>query len=154
SFIVPTVGLSQPHSYNSTIEWEGRFFRSTFFGASFLLRESRDGFAWESMSGGSLLLQNNRNDRYVAGEFSARHSFNENAQFEVDYTRSRTTTNEALDPTLAQLILATQQAGPLSWDAPDRFVGSGWSPIPVWGLLLSGFVEYRTGFPFSVLNEQ
>jgi hypothetical protein len=33
-------------------------------------------------------------------------------------------------------------------------VSTGWTPLPVWGLLLSGFVEYRTGFPFSVINEQ
>jgi len=40
------------------------------------------------------------------------------------------------------------------WDTPQRVVSSGWTPIPIWGLLLSGFFEYHTGFPFSVLNEQ
>jgi hypothetical protein len=42
----------------------------------------------------------------------------------------------------------------LLWDTPQRVVSSGWTPIPIWGLLLSGFFEYHTGFPFSVLNEQ
>jgi hypothetical protein len=154
SFIVPVKGLAQQHSYNSTVEWEARFFKATFVGSSFLLRESRDGLAWESLPGGSLLLQNNRSDRYISGEIWARQVFGENAEFEADYTRSRASTNEALDPTLAQLILAPQQAGSLLWDSPNRLVTSGWTPIPIWGLLLSGFFEYRTGFPFSVLNEQ
>ncbi len=154
SFLVVPDHLDQARSYNSTAEWDERFFDSTFVGASFLLRESRDGFAWESQPGGTLILQNNRNDRYVAGEIWVRHQFGEKAQIAVDYTRSRASTNEVLDPNLAVLILAPQQPGPLLWDTPSRVVSSGWTPLPVWGLLLSGFFEYRTGFPFSVLNEQ
>ena len=82
-----------------------------------------------------------------------RRAFGEKAQIELDYTRSRASSNEVLDPNLAQLILAPQQGGPLLWDAPNRFVSSGWTPVPFWGLLLSAFLEYRTGFPFSVVNE-
>ena len=155
SFFAPRNELQQPRSYNTTAEWQERFFKNTFFGVSYLLRESRDGFAWETQpAGGTLVLHNNRQDRYVAGEAWLRHAFGENAQMEVDYTRSRASSNEVLDPNLATLILAPQQPGPLLWDAPHRVVSSGWTPIPIWGLLLSGFFEYRTGFPFSVLNEQ
>jgi hypothetical protein len=155
SFATPLNELQQPRSYNTTAEWQERFFASTFVGASFLLRESRDGFAWETGPAmRTLLLQNNRQDRYISGEAWVRHSFRDKAQIEVNYARSRASSNEVLDPTLAVLILAPQQAGPLAWDAPHRFVSSGWTPIPIWGLLLSGFFEYRTGFPFSVVNEQ
>ena len=154
TFVVPLTGLTQPRSYNTTAEWDERFFEGTFTGASFLLRESRDGFAWETQSSGALLLANNRNDRYIAGEIWVRRTFGEKSQIAVDYTRSRASSNEVLDPTLALLILAPQQPGPLLWDAPNRIVSSGWTPIPVWGLLLSGFVEYHTGFPFSILNEE
>ena len=59
-----------------------------------------------------------------------------------------------LDPSLTLLILSPQQPGPLLWDAPHRMVSSGWTPIPIWGLFLSGYLEYRSGFPFSVVNEQ
>ena len=154
SFVVPRAGLAQSRSYNTTAEWDERFFDSTFVGASFLLRESRDGFAWETQNSGALLLENNRNDRYIAGEVWMRHSFGGKAQIAVDYTRSRASSNEVLDPTLALLILSPQQPGPLLWDSPNRFVSTGWTPIPVWGLLVSEFLEYRTGFPFSALTEQ
>jgi hypothetical protein len=154
TFVTPLIGLAQTRSYNTTAEWDERFFDRTYVGASFLLRESRDGAAWETQPTGTLLLENNRNDRYVAGEVWVRHTFSEKAQITVDYTRSRASSNEVLDPTLALLILAPQQPGPLLWDTPHRVVSTGWTPLPVWGLLLSGFVEYRTGFPFSVINEQ
>ena len=153
-FVTPLNGLAQPRSYNTTAEWQERFFDNTFVGASFLLRELRDGLAWESQPDNSLVLQNNRNDRYISGEVWVRHAFGEKAQIEVNYTRSRASSNEVLDPTLALLILAPQQPGPLLWDTPNRVVATGWTPIPLWGLLLSGFFEYRTGFPFSTLNEQ
>jgi hypothetical protein len=123
-------------------------------GASFLLRESRDGFAWVSQPAGTLLLENGRQDRYVSGEVWVRHAFGDKAQIELNYVRSRATSTQVLDPTLVSLILAPQQGGPLLWDAPNRVVSSGWTPIPFWGLLLSGFLDYHTGFPFSELNEQ
>jgi len=154
SFSTPLDALKQPRSYNTTAEWDERFFASTFIGAAFLLRESRNGLAWETQSSGTLLLQNRRNDRYTAGEAWIRHTFGDKAQIAVDYTRSRASSNEVLDPTLASLILSPQQGGPLLWDAPNRIVSSGWTPIPLWGLLLSGFAEYHTGYPFSVVNEE
>jgi hypothetical protein len=154
SFVTPLNGLKQPRSYNTTAEWDERFFASTYIGMAFLLRESRDGLAWQTLPSETLLLQNGRNDRYIAGEAWIRHTFGEKAQIAVDYTRSRASSNEVLDPTLASLILSPQQGGPLLWDAPNRIVSSGWTPIPLWGLLLSGFGEYHTGYPFSVVNEE
>ena len=159
TFTTPLNGLEEPRTYNATAEWDERFFSGTFVGVSYLLRESRDGFSWEpdfsqSPPNVTFHLANNRNDRYVAGEAWVRHSFGEKAQIEVDYVRSRASANEVLDPTLTELILARQQPGPLLWDAPNRFVSSGWAPVPLWGLLASGFAEIRSGFPFSVVNEQ
>ena len=72
----------------------------------------------------------------------------------VDYTRSRATSNEVLDPSISALILTAQQSGPLSWDAPNRLISRGWTPLPVWQLLFSYFFEYRTGFPFSAVNDE
>jgi len=154
AFRVPAAGLAQARSYNTTAEWDERFSGKTFAGAALLLRESRDGFAWETQPDNSLLLENNRRDRYISGEVWVRHTFGENKAVEIDYTRSRASSNEVLDPSLALLILSPQQPGPLLWDAPHRVVSSGWTPIPFWGLFLSGYMEYRTGFPFSVVNEQ
>jgi hypothetical protein len=153
-FFVPLKGLKQPRSYNTMAEWDEKFGGGTYVGASYLLRETRDAMAWETQPSGGFLLQNNRQDRYVAGEVWIRHAFGEKAQISLDYTRSRASSNEILDPTLVQLFLTAQEPGSLLWDAPNRLVSSGWTPIPIWGLLLSGFAEYHTGFPFSAITQQ
>jgi hypothetical protein len=61
-------------------------------------------------------------------------------------------------------ILAPQAGGPLPWDAPNRFLAWGWAPIekrwfpgflrPIVGETdAQVLIDYRTGFPFSVMNE-
>lgn len=158
-FSVPLASLEEPRSYNTMAEWDERIMSNTFVGASFLLREYREGFAWElqgafGQPSVTYVLQNNRDDRYIAGEMWVRHSFKENTQIELDYTRSRASSNEVLDPTLLALSITPQEPGPLAWDSPNRLVSTGWTPLPIWGLFLSEFLEYRTGLPFSVINDR
>ena len=153
-FIVPPAGLSQPRSYNTTAEWDEKVFGGTFVGAAYLLRKGRDAFAWENEPDGNFLLQNNREDRFISGEVWVRHAFGNGADIMVDYTRSRANSNEVLDPSISSLIFAPQQPGPLSWDAPNRAISRGWTPLPLWQLLFSYFFEYHSGFPFSAINEQ
>jgi hypothetical protein len=40
------------------------------------------------------------------------------------------------------------------WDAPNRFLGWASVPTPLWEILFSCLLEYRTGYPFSVVNQQ
>src|ERR1700757_2834099 len=49
---------------------------------------------------------------------------------------------------------APQQSGPVAWDAPNRLLIWGWTPTHIWATQLSYFFEYRTGYPFSVINLQ
>jgi hypothetical protein len=153
-FVVPRTGLSQPRSDNTTTEWDERLAGNTYVGGAYLLREGRDAFAWESEPSGIFLLQNHREDRFTSGEVWVRHAFGDRADVMVDYTRSRATSNEVLDPSISALIFASQQPGALPWDAPNRFLARGWTPLPVWHLLFSYFFEYHSGFPFSAVNEQ
>ena len=155
NFVVPLQSLVQPRSYNTTLVWDEKVFNSTYVGASFLLRELRHGFAYEMTSPpGTFLLQSNRDDRYVAAEGWVRRTFGDRAEFSIDYTLSHASSSEVLDPTLAQLIFSPQQSGPLLWDVRHRVISSGWTPLPIWQLLLSGFFEYHSGFPFSTINQQ
>ena len=154
TFVVPHAGLSQPRSYNLTAEWDEKFFHNSYIGAAYLLREGRDAFAWETEPSGVFLLQNNRNDRYVSGEVWFRQAFGDEADIMVDYTRSRASSNEVLDPSISSLVFAPQQRGPLAWDAPNRLISRGWTPLPISHLLFSYFFEYHSGFPFSLVNEQ
>jgi hypothetical protein len=59
-----------------------------------------------------------------------------------------------LDPVLGQLYFGPQVSGPLNWDTPNRFLGWGSVPTPLWGVLFAFLVDYHTGYPFSVVNQQ
>jgi hypothetical protein len=154
AFMIQKAGLLQPISYNTTAQWEEKIRERTFVGASYLLRTGRNNMAWELQPSGSFLLQNARKDRFESGEIWVRHAFNDRSEIFADYTRSIATSNQILDPTLFALLLSAQQGGPLLWDAPNRVISTGWTPLPVWKLLGSYFLEYHSGFPYSAVNEQ
>jgi hypothetical protein len=154
-FVVPLNNLIQPRSYNTMGEWDDKLSARTFVGASFLLREGDDGFAYQvAQPPGTFVIQNHRKDRFISGEMWVRHAFNDKAEVKLDYTRSRATSSQVFDPTLAQFIFFAQGPGPVLWDSPNRVIATGWTPIPLWQLFVSGFFEYHTGFPFSSINEQ
>jgi hypothetical protein len=156
-FALPPGGLKQPRFYNASIEWLEKIGEKTLAGVHLMARDGRGDFAYENLQpgqpGGIYLLENNRRDRYRSVEVSLRHGFGENAEVFGSYTRSRARSNKVLDYSLGALVFAPQASGPLDWDTPNRLISAGWAPAPVWNLLLSYFFEYRSGFPFSVINQ-
>jgi len=123
-----------------------------------LARNGYHGFAYvdqqPSQPGGIFLLKDYRKDRYRSATFSIRHVFSETTEVYAAYTRSRARSDEVLNPALGSIFYAPQQPGPVAWDAPNRLLTWGWTPTHIWGVQLSYFVEYRTGYPFSVVNLQ
>jgi hypothetical protein len=158
TFLFPTQYLRQPRFYTFSAGWEQTIRKGTHAEINFTQRNGRLGLAYERAGGNPLqtffLLQNNRRDRYRSVQLGIRHSFTDKTNVSFNFTRSRTETNQVFDYSLDTLVFSRQQSGALAWDAPNRLVSSGWAPVPFWGLFLSYFFEYRTGFPFSVVNEQ
>jgi hypothetical protein len=74
------------------------------------------------------------------------------------YTRSSARSNQALDFNVDNPILSPQQPGPYPWDTPNRFLSWGYLPffkLPIIHKLEIAYsVEARTGFPFSLFNDQ
>ncbi|MFN0170535.1 MAG: carboxypeptidase regulatory-like domain-containing protein [Bryobacteraceae bacterium] len=111
------------------------------------------------------LLRNWRRDRYDAVELTVRRTFAGTFHWQAGYTRSSARSNAVVDFSLENPIFADQTGGPFPWDSPHRWLSWGWAPLPV-GLLtprlrfltretsVSYLAEYRTGFPFSVVNEE
>jgi len=157
-FLLPSSGLQQPRFNTSSVEWEQKLGSNTFTGVTLLRRVEGDGFAYEDIQpaplGGVFLFQDHRRDRYSSGEVWARRVFRNKAEIYGDYTRSSARSNEALDYSLTTPYFVPQAPGPLLWDAPNRLISWGRSPIPFWGLFLTYRVEYRSGFPFDDVNEQ
>ena len=159
-FLLPSSGLRQPRFNTSSVEWEQKLGSNTFTGITLLRRVEGYGFAYEDIQpgpqglGGVFLLQNHRRDRYSSGEVWARHVFRNKAEIYGDYIRSSARSNEALDYSLITPYFVPQAPGPLLWDAPNRLISWGRSPVPLWGLFLTYRLEYRSGFPFDDVNEQ
>lgn len=157
-FILPETHLKQPRYYTTSLGWEQEIGRNTQAKVNFTRRTGRLGLAYEATNPGLpeniFVLQNNRRDRYRSIQISLRHSFNDKAEMSANYTRSYSRTNRIFDYSLGTLVFSPQESGPLDWDTPNRFISSGWTPIPIWNLFLSYFFEYRSGFPFSTVNEQ
>ena len=158
SFVLPAAGIRSMYFDTTSLGWQQRIQQHTWASIYFLRRIEHNGLAYQPTGnnplGGAFLLENGRQDRYKSLEIALRHSFEERAELFADYTRSKADTNQALDYSLISPIFGQQAPGPLSWDAPNRFLSWGWTRSPFWDLLLSYNADYRTGYPFNVVNQQ
>jgi Carboxypeptidase regulatory-like domain len=155
-FVLATTGLQQPRFTMYSAGLQQKLFHNTLFGLQLLARNGSHGFAYvdqqPTQPGGIFLLEDTRKDRYRSATVSARHVFSEDMEVYGAYTRSVAHSNEVLNPALGSIFYVAQQPGPVLWDAPNRLVTWGWAPTHIWGIQLSYFFEYRTGYPFSVIN--
>jgi len=158
TFVLQPGALRQPYFDIASAGWQQRFGEKTIVSVELLARNQHRGLVFETQTPGQIgsefLLQSTRRDKYRGATISARHSFGGGAEVFGSYTRSRANSDQVLDPVLGALYFAPQQSGPLLWDAPNRFLGWASVPTPLWEILFSCLLEYRTGYPFSVVNQQ
>jgi hypothetical protein len=155
-FVLPAGGLQQPRFATTSLGWQQKLLHNTLLGLQLLARNGSHGFVYvdqqPTQPGGTFLLQSTRKDRYRSATVSLRHVFSEEMEIYGAYTRSLAHSNEVINPALGSIFFVAQQPGPVAWDTPNRFVTWGWAPTHIWGISLSYFFEYRTGYPFSVVN--
>jgi hypothetical protein len=82
-----------------------------------------------------------------------RQTFRGEYEWLVSYTRSRALSNAVVDVNVDDPIIVTDNAGPMPWDAPNRLLSWGYLPTPWKSWALAYLAEYRTGFPFSMQQE-
>ena len=160
-FVQPANGLrslQQPYFNIASAGYEQKVGTNTIVSLELLARDQHHGLVYETLTpgqiGSNFLLQSSRRDKYRAVTVSARHTFANTTVVYGSYTRSRASTDQVLDPLLGQLYFAPQQAGPLLWDAPNRLLTWASIPTPIWEVLFTYLFEYRTGYPWSVINQQ
>jgi hypothetical protein len=71
----------------------------------------------------------------------------------ASYPRSRARSNQVLDFNVDNPVFSPQAPGPYPWDAPNRVLAWGFLPL-IKGFDLAYSSEWRTGFPFNVVNDQ
>jgi len=159
AFILNDERLEAPRSFGWSMEFERKLPAEIYFRLEYIGRRGIDGYAFELQEGNPLLppmtvleLNNTRKDRYDALTLTTRRAFRERYMIFASYTRSSARTSAALDFSLDTPIFSPQQGGPLDFDATDRLISWGWAPL-VKKFELAYSLEYRTGYPFSVLNQ-
>jgi len=155
SFVVDEWMLKLPRFTNWSLGIERKMPHSIYLQLQFLDKRGRDGWTFVNPGGGfsgNFQLEDVERDRYDSVELSARHSFKGGHALFASYTRSRADSNAVLDFSIDNVLFSPQAGGPLPWDTPNRFLSSGWTPLPG-KFTLAYSVDWRDGFPFSLLNQ-
>ncbi|MFZ0429390.1 MAG: TonB-dependent receptor [Acidobacteriota bacterium] len=160
SFQVDRGTLQAPRFINWSAEIERQLSPFTFVGVSWMQRRGRHIFVQERLSpdpsqGGPVVLENKRQDRYRALKLTLHRSLPGSSELFAAFTRSSARSNAVVNFDIDNPVFGPQGAGPLAWDSPNRLQCWGWRPLPRFrGFLLAYALEWRTGFPFSYVDEQ
>jgi hypothetical protein len=155
--------LDAPFHLNWSLAWEQKLPGAVYFVTSFIRRHGRDGWAYKMVDDGAgpggrtvtYELANERRDSYYYLEFTARRVFKEKYTSFVSYARSSARSTAVIDFSLENAVFSSQGSGPLDWDAPNRLVAWGTVPAPHFkSFSLAYFLEWRSGLPFSLVNEE
>ncbi|HEU4391904.1 MAG TPA: TonB-dependent receptor, partial [Blastocatellia bacterium] len=149
--------LDAPRYQNFTVSMERRLPRSIYASVNLNRKTGQHGFTFvdrvDPATGeptGVFELQNQRRDRYYAAEVTLRKTSKDYSLF-GSYVRSSATSNAVVDFSFGDPVFNEQGSGPLPWDAPNRLISWGWSP-PLKGFTLFYSLEWRDGYPFSVVD--
>jgi hypothetical protein len=103
--------------------------------------------------GGNHVLTNARADRYDEAAITVRQTFGEQYGWMASYTRSSAVSNAVLDINVDQPQQVANNFGAMPWDAPNRFLGWAYLPLPWRDWAVATMADYRTGFPYSVVDQ-
>ncbi len=174
SFVADDQMLKTPRFRIASLGIERKLPREFYLRAGYTHRTGDRGFTFQPAvaltgaafyNGAVFNLTNNRRDRYDAVDVSLRHTFAGKFEWFAGYTRSSARSNAAVDYSLENPVFALQSPGPYPWDTPNRFHTWGWAPLPNRTLppalrfltrntTAQYLVEYRTGFPFSTVDQE
>jgi hypothetical protein len=155
SFVVDQRMLKLPRFTNWSLGVERKMPHAIYLQLQFLDKRGRDGWAFVNPGGalgGNFQLESVERDHYDSVEISTRHTFKGGHALFASYTRSRADSNAVLDFSIDNVLFGPQAGGPLPWDTPNRFLSSGYMPLPG-KFTLAYSVDLRDGFPFSLVNE-
>jgi carboxypeptidase family protein len=119
-------------------------------------RSTRRDFVLEPTAD-ALLLQNNGRSRYRELQAVARFRFQEGRNIFLSYVRSQARGNlndfNTYFGNLRHVVIRPDEYGRQPFDAPHRLLFWGDFAVP-FDTVLTPVVDWRSGFPFSIVNEQ
>lgn len=156
--------LREPRFLNWSLSLERRLPGDVYATVEYLQRRGTDGFIYlpqpplAGLFGGSFVMSNARQDHSNSLQFIVRHTFLKTYPLMASYTHSRAVTNTVLTYSIDNLNSGLEGPGPYPWDSPNRFLAWGMAPLPSLPLIhkldLAYSLEWRTGYPFSIVNQE
>ena len=170
-FTVNRATLEAPRYLNWSLGLEQKLPRRVYLKAGLIEKRSTNGFDYnwinpfllgnctpQTPCTAQFQLESRRHDQFDSFEITLRRVFEKGYLIMGSYIRSRSHSDQVLDLNVDNPIFSSQQPGPYAWDAPNRFLSWGFFPLgslPLIKHLDFGYsTEYRTGFPFYVVNNQ
>ncbi len=159
-------GLQLPRATNWTAGVDDEISAHLTAGAHFLRRRGTNGFSFfntlapdappsllplpNSVTAGAYQLQNLRRDNYDSVQVNVHQTLSAQYEWMASYTWSRAHSNAVLDDNTGVPLQILPVLVPMPWDAPHRFLGWAYVPLPFKDWAVAALADARTGFPFSV----
>jgi hypothetical protein len=154
--------IGSPYSIGWNVQVEHEMNSKLMIRAGYEQRESKDlfilGRLYSEVPGNGLYrLSNDGESSYREFTLQSRFSLQQNRSIFVSYTRSRAVGDlndfGVFGGNLPNPILRSNEYSRLSFDSPNRFLAWGEILLP-WNILFNPLIDWRSGFPFSAVNEQ
>ncbi len=160
AFSLQRDALRVPASINWSVTWEQRLPGSLILAGNWIRKSARRGWSYELgalPSGGGdahYQLDSVRRDSYSYLEWTLSRNFKQKYSWLASYVWSRNWSSAVIDFSLDDPVYGRQAEGPVDWDVPHRAISWGTLPLPHLNkYLLAYFVEWRSGFPWSAVDE-
>jgi hypothetical protein len=158
NFLVNEPALREPRFLNWSVSVEQKFPLEIYGAVEYLQKSGTDGFIFQNLNTASILsgtyeLTNTKQDRYRSVQVTARKHFRGDYNMFGSFTHSYAHSSAVVDYSINNPIFSTQMGGPLPWDVPNRFISWGWFPTPFKRFDLVYSLDYRTGFPWTAVNQ-
>lgn len=149
--------LRSPESMVQTAAWDQRFGRKVFFKAAYVHRTGSHAYILNpDPARGALVLSSTGESKYWEIETTGRYLASERRDLTVSYVHSRSTRDlNAYDDFFGNFrdpIIRPNETSLSPTDVPNRVIVRGSLGLPgTW--MFSPIYEWRTGFPWSAVNE-
>ena len=150
--------LKNPYSVAGNIQLDHQFTERLLLRLGYEERHTRRDFIVQPIAlANQLLLQNDGRSLYREFQVVARFRFQENRNIFLSYVRSQSRGDlndyNTYFGNLRNPVIRPNEYGRQNFDAPNRLLFWGDFALPH-QIVISPVVEYRNGFPYSLLNEQ
>ena len=152
--------LKAPRFINWSVGVDRKLPASIYLHVELTGKRGRNGFAFFDINDDVItepdalfVLSNARRDRFDSLQITARRAFGRGYEMMASYTRSSARSNAVFDFNIDNPNFSRRTEGPLPWDTPNRFISWGWFPL-IRKFDLAYSLEWRDGFPFSVVDQE